>query len=86
MHGLHLRTMKIKIWTKMVPISHSCQIYLKIGTLVNLKTLSTNLILIFKISYLKSIFGEIDPKFKLHQIYLKICTQAILGALNRMQI
>ena len=36
-------TIKTDIWTKIVSESKSCEMYLKICTLVNLKALGTNL-------------------------------------------
>ena len=66
----------------MVPKSKSFQIYLEISTPVNLESLSTKLTLIFLDFTSKIYLGKIVPNLKLHQIYLKTCTQEIWKVLN----
>ena len=66
----------------MVPKLKFHQIYLKMCTLVNLKALTENLILAFKILHVILFLGKLVPKLKYCQIYLKICILADLKVLN----
>ena len=63
----HLKTIKIKIWAKMVPKSKSCQIYLEICT---------------PVIEICLFLSKLDPSLKLQQISLKTCTQEIWKVLN----